>query len=48
MSDMKTMQIGQIVDYCIDYNNREKKAEQKAKAPKRRKATQGDIDAFFG
>ena len=48
MSDIRQMQLGQVVDFCIEYNEREKKAEKKAKEPKRRKATQGDIDAFFG
>jgi len=51
---MKKMQIGHIVDYCIDYNERNKTADeaeqiqQKRKAPKYRLATQQDIDAYFG
>ena len=52
MSDVRKMQIGQIVDYCVSYNERQKKAEKQAereeKHGKRRKATQNDIDAFFG
>ncbi len=39
---IQKMTIGQVVDFCIEYNNRQK-AE-----PKPRKATQADIDAFFG
>ena len=43
---MENMTIGEIVDYIIEYNERNK-TEEKDK-PKKRKATQGDIDAFFG
>lgn len=49
------MQIGQVVDFCIEYNNRQKRAEKAAEAeekrggkPKKRRATQNDINAFFG
>lgn len=52
MSDMKEMTLGQIVDYVISYNNRqersEKAAEREKKEGKRRRATQADINAFFG
>lgn len=52
MSDMRMMQIGQIVDYCIDYNKRQEEAEKRSKREekhgKKRKATQNDINAFFG
>lgn len=52
MTDMRRMQIGQIVDFCIAYNQRqeraEKAAEREQRRGKRRKATQADIDAFFG
>lgn len=52
MSDMRKMQIGQIVDFCIAYNDRQKEAEKQnehdEKKPKKRKATQDDINAFFG
>ena len=52
MADIKKMQLGQVVDFCIDYNKRQKDAEKesdkKKERPKKRKATQGDIDAFFG
>lgn len=52
MADMQHMQLGQIVDFCIAYNDRQKKAEKKAKIEEKygskRKATQNDINAFFG
>lgn len=52
MSDIKAMQIGQIVDFCIAWNNRQQKAEKKAKLEEkkgtRRRADQKDINAFFG
>lgn len=38
---IRNMQIGEIVDFCIEYNERQ---EPK---PKTRKASQADIDAFF-
>lgn len=50
--DVKKMQIGQVVDFCIDYNRRQERAEKQMeiqeKRGKRRKANQRDIDAFFG
>jgi len=46
------MQIGQVVDFCISYNERQKEADKAQKrAEKRgskRKGTQNDINAFFG
>lgn len=52
MTDIRRMQIGQLVDFCIEYNEREKKAhktqEKMAKGQGRRKATQADIKAFVG
>lgn len=49
MADIKDMTIGQIVDYVIAYNDRVKEAEkEEKKKDKKRKATQRDIDAFFG
>ena len=53
MTDIKKMQIGQVVDFCIAYNERQKAAEraQKLRAEKhgtKRKGTQNDINAFFG
>ena len=46
MSDMRKMQIGQIVDFCIAYNERKKDEEKPASG--KRMATQNDINAFFG
>ena len=48
MQDIRRMTIGQVVDFCIDWNDRKKRAEKAAKKGKKRKATQEDIDAFFG
>ena len=52
LTDIKQMQIGQVVDFCIAYNNRQTQAEKAQKlAEKRgtkRKASQNDINAFFG
>lgn len=52
MSDIRRMQLGQVVDFVIAYNDRQKKAEKAQKwAEKhgnRRKASQNDINAFFG
>lgn len=42
------MQIGSIVDYCIDYNERNRQPEDSKEKPAKRKATQADINAFFG
>lgn len=43
-SDMKDMTVGQVVDFCVEYNNRNKEK----KKPDRRKATASDIHNFFG
>lgn len=52
MADVRRMQIGQLVDFCIDYNTRQQKAADQAEREKKhgtkRKATQQDINAFFG
>lgn len=52
LSDIRRMQLGQVVDFVIDYNDRQKKAEQRAKKEEKhgtkRKATQNDINAWFG
>ena len=47
------MRLGQVVDFCISYNERNKieedaGKEQKKKPVKRRIATQDDIDARLG
>ena len=52
MTDIKKMQIGQVVDFCIAYNERQKAAEKAQKYAEKhgtkRKGTQNDINAFFG
>jgi hypothetical protein len=52
MSDIRRMQLGQVVDFVISYNERHKKAERRAKLEekrgKRRKASQNDINSWFG
>lgn len=48
MTDVKSMQIGQIVDFTIAYNNRQKQGEKEKKGKQKRRATQKDINAFFG
>ena len=40
---MRHMTIGQVVDFCIEYNNRNNK-----KKPDKRKATKSDFHNFFG
>lgn len=46
---MRSMQLGQVLDYCIEAMNQRTRAEKKEKArPVKRKATQADIDLFFG
>lgn len=42
---MRRMNLGQIVDYCIEWENQHQEAEGK---PHRRKATTEDYEAFFG
>ena len=42
------MQLGQVVDFVIAFNNRQKKAQKQAKRGKRHKAKQDEINAFFG
>lgn len=44
MNDIRRMTIGQVVDFVVEYNNR----QIEDKTPKRVKATQADINAFFG
>lgn len=52
MSDIRRMQIGQLVDFCIEYNDRQKRMEaetEKAeKKGRKRRGNQNDINAFFG
>ena len=52
MTDIRNMQLGQVVDFVIAYNDRQKAADKAHKKPEKkdikRKATQNDINAFFG
>ena len=55
MSDVRRMTIGAVVDFSIAYNDRQEQArkaeerrEKQKDKPKKRKATQADINAFFG
>ena len=52
MSDIRRMQLGQVVDFVIAYNNRQKAAEKAQKHAEKhgtkRKASQNYINAFFG
>lgn len=51
MTDIRHMQLGQVVDFVIAYNDRQEAAEnaqKQADGGGRRKATQDDINAFFG
>lgn len=52
MSDIRRMQLGQVVDFCMAYNERQKMAEKAEKRAEKqgmkRKATQNDINLFFG
>ena len=44
---IEKMTIGQVVDFCIAYNQKNG-IEEKAEKPKTRKATQTDWNALFG
>lgn len=48
MDDMRRMTVGQVVDFVIAYNERNRDDNDKKRKTKKRKATQGDINAFFG
>lgn len=41
---MRTMTLGQVVDYCIEVDNQEHRKEK----PKTRRMTQDEINAFLG
>lgn len=50
---MKKMELGQVIDFCIAWSDRQEQARKQEKEAEReqngrRKATQADIDAFFG
>ncbi len=44
---MQHMTLGGLVDYCTEYDNQEERSRKDSK-PKKRRATQADIDAYFG
>lgn len=53
MTDIRKMTLGQVVDFCIDYKNRQEQGGTDERGTQKvrvrpRKATQADIDAFFG
>lgn len=49
MADIRKMQLGQVVDFVIAYNERQRQSETaKTGKPRAKKATQADINAFFG
>lgn len=49
ITDIKKMQVGQVVDFVVDYNERQKRADREAeKKDKKRRATQNDINGFLG
>lgn len=52
MQDIRKMQLGQVVDFVIAHNERQKRAEQEQKKAEKygtkRKATKNDIKTFFG
>lgn len=46
---MRTMQLGQVLDFCIEALNQKTRAERRENGrPTKRPATQADIDAYFG
>lgn len=56
MTDIRRMTLGQVVDYCIEWQNlqetpeagKKQKQKQKQKKGRKRKATQADWDSFLG
>lgn len=46
------MQLGEVVDFVVAYNERQKAAERMSKLEekrgRKRKGTQSDINSFFG
>ena len=47
-AEMRNWQLGQILDYCIEAENQRIRAEKKQSKNYKRKATQEDINAYFG
>ena len=50
MTDIRRMQVGRVVDFVISYNERAEAAKKRTEEnnKQKKKATQKDIDAFFG
>ena len=49
MTDIRQMQLGQVVDFIISYNERNKEVtSEQPKKKKIRRMTQAEIDAFLG
>lgn len=50
MQDIRRLQLGQVVDFVIDYNQRQKEAqetaERRSKAKHYRLATKDEVDAL--
>ena len=42
------MTLGQVVDYCIEYDNQHDAAEKKENTTNYRRMTQDEINAFLG
>lgn len=51
MEDIRSMQLGDLVDFCIDFNNRDRDSQAAAEHQKQvkhyRMATPAEIDAFL-
>lgn len=45
---MEHMTLGQIVDYCVEYDRQMNSGEKKKETPKKHRATQAEINAYFG
>lgn len=48
MTDIRRMTVGQVVDFVIAYNERIKQGKEEKERPRKRRATQAEIDAFLG
>lgn len=52
MPDVKKMQLGQLVDFCLSYNERQKQAEEleekQKNPPKYRMASPAEVSAYYG
>ena len=46
---MRQMQLGQIIDYCVEFDNQQNKAEKEQKSGKTEivKARKGDFSRLF-